>query len=213
MRIEPVEQPVQRRTALAELGEGLRYVLANKVILSLTIGVGLVSLFGIGMLNLLPAWAKDILKGDVTTNGWLVSARGFGSLISALMLAYWGSRKLRGKMWTIGAFVMPVLLFIFAWVRWLPLSLLMLVGVGWGFMLVINNSQAIIQSLVSDRLRGRVMGVYTLIFFGAMPLGSLLSGSLAEQIGEPVTVMVGAVALFLLAVAAWFFLPEIRRQD
>ena len=213
MRIQPVEQPVQRGTALAELGEGLRYVLANKVILSLTIGVGLVSLFGIGMLNLLPAWAKDILNGDVTTNGWLVSARGFGSLISALMLAYWGSRKLRGKLWTVGAFVMPVLLFIFAWVRWLPLSLLMLVGVGWGFMLVVNNSQAIIQSLVSDRLRGRVMGVYTLIFFGAMPLGSLLSGSLAEQIGEPVTVMVGAVALFFLAVAAWFFLPEIRRQD
>ena len=213
MRIEPVEQPVHRGTALAELGEGLRYVLANKVILSLTIGVGLVSLFGIGMLNLLPAWAKDILNGDVTTNGWLVSARGFGSLISALMLAYWGSRKLRGKLWTVGAFVMPVLLFIFAWVRWLPLSLLMLVGVGWGFMLVVNNSQAIIQSLVSDRLRGRVMGVYTLIFFGAMPLGSLLSGSLAEQIGEPYTVMAGAAALFFLAVAAWFFLPEIRRQD
>jgi MFS family permease len=213
MRIEPIEQPVQRGKALAELGEGLRYVIANRVILSLTIGVGMVSLFAIGMLNLLPAWAKDILHGDVTTNGWLVSARGLGSMISALMLAYWGSRKLRGRLWTIGAFVMPALLFIFAWVRLLPISLLMLVGVGWGFMLVVNNSQAIIQSLVSDRLRGRVMGVYTLVFFGTMPLGSLIAGSLAERIGEPFSVMAGAAALFILAVVAWLFLPEIRRQD
>jgi MFS family permease len=213
MRIEPVEQPRRRTTALVELGEGLRYVFANKLILSLIISVGLVSVFGIGMLNLLPAWAKDVLHGDVTTNGWLVSARGFGSLISALMLAYWGSRKMRGKLWTIGAFVMPVTLFIFAWIRWLPLSLVLLVGVGWGFMLVVNNSQAIVQSLVSDRLRGRVMGVYTLIFFGSMPLGSLLSGTVAERIGEPLTVMLGASALMFLAIAAWIFLPDIRQQD
>jgi MFS family permease len=213
MRIEPVEQPQRRATALVELGEGLRYVFSNKLILSLIVSVGLVSIFGIGMLNLLPAWAKDVLHGDVTTNGWLVSARGFGSLISALMLAYWGSRKIRGKLWTIGAFVMPVMLFIFAWIRWLPLSLVMLVGVGWGFMLVVNNSQAIVQSLVSDRLRGRVMGVYTLIFFGSMPLGSLLSGTVAERIGEPLTVMLGASALMILAIAAWIFLPDIRKQD
>jgi MFS family permease len=213
MRIEPVEQPLRRGTALAELGEGLRYVFANKLILSLIVSVGMVSIFGIGMLNLLPAWAKDILHGDVRTNGWLVSARGFGSLISALMLAYWGSRKMRGKLWTVGAFVMPVMLFIFAFIRWLPLSLFTLIGVGWGFMLVINNSQAIVQSLVSDRLRGRVMGVYTLVFFGSMPLGSLLSGTVAQRIGEPLAVMLGASALMILAVAAWIFLPDIRRQD
>ena len=120
---------------------------------------------------------------------------------------------MRGKLWTIGAFVMPVALFIFAWIRWLPFALVLLVGVGWGFMLVVNNSQAIVQSLVSDRLRGRVMGVYTLIFFGSMPLGSLLSGTVAERIGEPLTVMLGASALMILAIAAWIFLPAIRQQD
>lgn len=213
MRIKLEVKPARRTAALAELGEGIRYVLRNRMILSLIGSVGIVSVFGIGMMNLLPAWAKDVMHGDVTTNGWLVSARGFGSLISALMLAYWGTRKLRGKLWIYGAFTMPVMLFVFAWIRWLPLSLVTLLGVGWGFMMVTNNSQAIVQSLVPDALRGRVMGVYTLVFFGSMPIGSLLAGSVAQWIGEPVTVMVGAALMFVLAIAAWLFLPDIRRQN
>ena len=213
MRIKLETQPAPRVAAFGGTGRGIRYVLQNRMILSLIGSVGIVSVFGIGMMNLLPAWATDVLHGDVTTNGWLVSARGFGSLISALMLAYWGARKLRGRLWTYGAFIMPVMLFIFAWIRWLPLSLVTLLGVGWGFMMVLNNSQAIVQSLVPDALRGRVMGVYTLIFFGSMPIGSLLAGSLAEWIGEPLTVMLGASMLLVLAVAAWFFLPIIRRQE
>jgi MFS family permease len=212
MRINMVIQPARRAAALADLDEGIRYVLKNRMILSLIGSVGIVSVFGIGMMNLLPAWAQDVLHGDVTTNGWLISARGFGSLISALMLAYWGSRKMRGRLWTFGAFVMPIMLFVFAWIRWLPLSLFTLLGVGWGFMMVLNNSQAIVQSLVPDALRGRVMGVYTLIFFGSMPIGSLLAGSLAQWVSEPVTVMVGAILLFVFAVAAWVFLPNIRNQ-
>ena len=107
---------------------------------------------------------------------------------------------------------MPVALFVFAFIRWLPLSLVTLLVVGWGFMMVLNNSQAIVQSLVSDRLRGRVMGVYTLVFFGSMPVGSLLAGALAEKIGEPLTVMLGAGFLLVMAIAAWLFLPDIRKQ-
>jgi MFS family permease len=211
IKIEP--QPSRRSGALADLGEGIRYVLKNRMIISLIGSVGFVGLFGIGMMNLLPAWAKDVMGGDVRTNGWLVSARGLGSLISALMLAYWGGRKLRGRLWTVGAFIMPVMLFVFAWIRWLPLSLVTLLGVGWAFMLVVNNSQAIVQSLVSDHIRGRVMGVYTLVFFGSMPIGSLLAGSVAQRIGEPLTVMLGAGFLLILAVSAWLFLPKIRSQE
>ena len=212
MRIKLEAQPARRTAALVELKEGIHYVLKNRMILSLIGSVGIVSIFGIGMMNLLPAWAATVLHGDVTTNGWLVSARGLGSMISALMLAYWGTRKLRGRLWTAGAFVMPVMLFIFAWIRWLPLSLITLLGVGWGFMMVTNNAQAVVQSLVPDKLRGRVMGVYTLVFFGSMPLGALLAGSVAAKIGEPPTVMAGAAALLFLAIAAWIFLPDIRRQ-
>jgi MFS family permease len=212
MRIKLEAQPARHANALAELGEGIRYVLKNRLVLSLISSVGIVSIFGIGMMNLLPAWATDVLHGDVTTNGWLVSARGLGSLISALMLAYWGLRKLRGRLWTLGAFIMPVMLFVFAWVRLLPLSLVTLLGVGWGFIMVTNNSQAIVQSLVPDNLRGRVMGVYTLVFFGSMPIGALLAGTAAGKIGEPLTVMIGAALLLVTAIAAWIFLPDIRRQ-
>jgi MFS family permease len=213
MHIKSVDQPPRRSTVLAEMKEGLRYVFSHSLILSLVGSVGLVSIFGIGMLTLLPAWATDVLHGDVTTNGWLVSARGFGSLVSALMLAYLGSRKYRGRLWTIGAFIMPAALFLFAWLRWLPLSLLAMVGVGWGFMMISNNSNAIIQSDVPDELRGRVMSIYTLVFFGSMPIGSLLAGTLAQQISEPLTVMLGASFLMLLAIIAWIFLPEIRRKE
>jgi len=107
---------------------------------------------------------------------------------------------------------MPVMLFVFAWIRFLPLALLALLGVGWGFMMVTNNAQAVVQSLVPDQLRGRVMGVYTLVFFGSMPIGALLAGSVAGKIGEPLTVMSGAALLMFMAIAAWIYLPDIRKQ-
>jgi predicted MFS family arabinose efflux permease len=129
------------------------------------------------------------------------------------MLAYLGSRKNRGKLWMFGAFAMPLMLFIFAWIRWLPLALVALIGVGWSFMMIMNNSNAMMQSQVPDHLRGRVMSVYTLVFFGSMPLGALFAGTFAQKFGEPLTVMLGAALLMVLAIAAWIFLPGIRRQE
>jgi MFS family permease len=212
MRIKPIAQPNLRASVMTDLKEGLGYVFSHRLILSLIGSIGLVSIFGIGMMTLLPAWATDILHGDVTTNGLLVSARGLGSLVSALMLAYLGNRNLRGKLWTVGVFIMPIMLFIFAWIRWLPLSLLTLVGIGWSFMMIMNNSNAMVQSQVPDHLRGRVMSIYTLVFFGSMPLGSLFAGAFAEKFSEPVTVAVGAGVMMLMAIGSWIFLPLIRKQ-
>ena len=79
--------------------------------------------------------------------------------------------------------------------------------------MLINNSNAMLQSQVSDRLRGRVMSVYTLIFFGSMTLGSLIAGTVAEQLGEPWTVMLSSSILLVMAVVAWIFLPGIRKQE
>jgi MFS family permease len=213
MHIKVDVQPVRRSNALVEIGEGLRYVFTNRMVLILTCSVGLVAMFGFGLMNLLPAWATDVLHGNEVTNGLLVSARGFGALISALMLASMTRHKIRGKLWMVGFLIAPVAMFIFAWVRWLPLSLAILGVIGWGMMMMTNNSNALIQSDVPDNLRGRVMGVYALVFNGFIPIGALLAGGIAEKLGSPATVIICAAILFAFVVAIGIFLPEIRQQE
>lgn len=213
MHIKLDVQQARRSSAMTEIVEGLQYVFTNRLVLSLTATVGLVSLFGFGLMNLLPAWATDVLHGNEVTNGLLVSARGFGALISALMLASMTKHKIRGKLWTVGYMVVPAALFFFAWIRWLPLSLTFLVVIGWGMMMLTNNSNALIQSRVPDNLRGRVMGVYALVLNGFIPVGALLAGGVAQNLGSPVTVMLSAGVLLIFCVVTWIFLPEIRNQE
>ena len=212
MHIREDVKVVRNSKAIADIVEGLRYVFASRLILNLIGAVGLMGVFGFGLLNLLPAWATDVLHGNEVTNGLLVSARGFGALVSALMLASLVKVNIRGKFWIIGLFIMPVSLFFFALVRWVPLSLAMMVVVGWSLMMVTNNCNTLIQSDVPDVLRGRVMGVYSLIFNGAIPIGALLAGAVAERIGAPLTAMICAGILLVYALVAWVFLPDIRRQ-
>ena len=213
MHIKLDVQQARRSNAMTEIVEGLKYVFTNRLVLSLTATVGLVSLFGFGLMNLLPAWATDVLHGNEVTNGLLVSARGFGALISALMLASMTKHKIRGKLWTVGYMVVPASLFFFAWIRWLPLSLTFLVVIGWGMMMLTNNSNALIQSRVPDNLRGRVMGVYALVLNGFIPVGALLAGGVAQKLGSPLTVMLSAGVLLIFCVVTWIFLPEIRKQE
>ena len=213
MRMETTIQLPRQSTAFAGIAEGLRYTTANRLVASLTVAVGLVSIFGFGLMSLLPAWATDVLHGNEITNGLLISARGFGALVSALTLASMVRFKIRGKYWIIGVLILPVTLFIFAWVRWLPLSLVVLAVVGWSMMMITNNSNAIIQSVIPDQLRGRVMGIYALVFNGSIPIGSLLAGAVAQKIGSPVTVTLSAVILFILAIIAWVYFPDIRGQE
>ena len=209
MRLKPVGYVQRATTALVEIRSGIRYVAANRRVRTIIINLGVVSLFGMGFVTLMPAWAVDVLGGDATTNGLLQSARGVGALVGALMLAAAGGSLPRGRLFTLGSLVFPALLFIYAFLRWLPLSLLCLAGVGWGFMVMVNSSNVLVQTQVPDELRGRVMSIYTLAFFGLMPIGSFIAGRLAEQIGEPVTVVAGA--LILLGVALWILLrvPEV----
>ena len=213
MHMEKDVQPVRRSTAFAEIAEGLRYTVANRLIASLTGTVGLVSIFGFGLMSLLPAWATDVLHGNEITNGLLISARGFGALISALMLASMVRLRVRGRFWITGVLVLPAALFIFAWLRWLPLSLMMLAIAGWSMMMITNNCNVLIQSEVPDELRGRVMGIYALVFNGSIPIGALLAGAVAQSIGSPLTVTFSAAILLVLAMIAWVFFPDIRKHE
>jgi predicted MFS family arabinose efflux permease len=211
IKLEP--QPVHSSTAVEEIAEGVRYVLSNPLVLSLTGAVGMVNFFGFGFLNLLPAWATDVLHSGVTTNGLLISARGFGALISALMLASLGGQKIRGKLWMFGSLLMPVALFIFAWVRWIPLSLGILVVIGWSMMLITNNNNSMIQTEIPDALRGRVMGVYVLVMNGAYTIGELTTGAFAQRFGASATAIACAVILFTFGVISWVYFPYIHQHE
>src|SRR5581483_2069746 len=211
MKIKP--QPVKMRvnSAVEQLKEGLGYVYHHELIRTLILIAVVVSLFGLSFVTLLPAWAVGILGGDAATNGLLQSARGLGALAAAVMIVSLGNFRAKGKLLTIGSFVFPLALIVFAFVRSIPLSLAVLVVVGWGFMVLFNMLNTLLQGIISDELRGRVMSIYTLSFFGGMPIGSLWAGAVAEHFGEPFTVILGAVISLVFAVLIFWRIPKMRR--
>jgi MFS family permease len=213
MRLKPRLARPRATTAFADLKEGLSYVARHSIIRTIILVVAMVSLFGMGYVTLLPAWAVTVLHGDSTTLGFLQSARGVGALLAALFIASLGRFKFKGRLFTLGAWVYPLFLLVFAAVRWLPLSLLVLAAVGWGFMIVFNMANALVQTHVSDELRGRVMGIYTIGFFGMMPLSALLAGGLAEAAGEAPTVALAALVMLLFAGWLWLRAPQLRALE
>lgn len=212
IRVQPRPREQVRQSALEQLRQGFRYVAATRLTLMLILNMGVVALFGISIVTLLPAWSVKILHGDVTTNGLLLSARGAGALIGALMVATLGRPGVKGKLWTAGSFCMPLMLVSFALVRWLPVSILFLAAVGWSFMIQANTSNSMVQEAVPDDLRGRVMSIYMLTFFGGMPLGALWAGKMATYLSEPLIVMINSVILLAVAVLIWVRVPSLRRR-
>lgn len=213
MKLAPFEPVLRKTDTLSSLREGFQYVAKHQVIRGIIFNLGFISCFGFGLVALLPAWAVEVLKGDVITNGWLLSARGAGSLIGALILASLGTRKIRGRIWAWSSLLVPIFWLIFAWMTTIPLSLISIAVVGLFIIMSVNLSNAMVQTQVEDALRGRVMGIYTMIFFGFNPLGSLLAGYAADRIGEQWTVTFCAFILLLVAIYNWVKMPYIRDLD
>lgn len=210
MRLKPMLAKKRTTAALDDLKEGLRYTASHVAIRTLVSIAAVVSLFGLAFMTLMPAWATSVLGGDASTNGLLLAARGVGAVTGALLIAALGQFNGRGKLLTVGSFVFPLMMLIFAGVRWLPLSLLMLAGTGWGFMVLFNLANTLLQTLVPDDLRGRVVSIYTLGFFGLMPLGALLAGWAAEQWGEPNTLALSALITLVFSGWLWLRVPQLR---
>jgi MFS family permease len=208
-------QPPRVRTGSAfdDLIDGLRYVASHPTIRILISATMVTTIFGMSFAVLLPAWSVKILGGDSTTNGFLLSARGAGSLIGAFMIASLARIKIKGKLLTLGSLLFPILLLVWSAMRWLPLSLLVLVGVGWSTMLVLNISNILGQLHVPDQLRGRVMSIYTLGVMGMVPVGALLLGTVAEVIGEPTTVALGALVALAFGGVLWLYMPRLRALE
>jgi MFS family permease len=192
------------------LREGLRYVFRHPGIRSLVSITLVVSFFCMSYRTLMPAWAVNVLHGDAQTNGWLQSARGIGALIGALLIAALGRISYRGRLISMALLAIPVLLIFFALSTHLYLSLILLVGIGLSIIAVFNLVNASIQDLVNDELRGRVMSIYSLVFFGSVPIGSLLAGGIAEYAGEPAAIIIHSLAAFGFGLYIWFFKSGIR---
>ena len=206
--------PVGRRgSPMLELREGLRYVVHHQYIGVLIAMIGVSGLFGASLFSLFPAWAVAVLHGNETTNGLLLSARGVGALIGALFIASLGRFRFKGRVLTFGSFAFPILMLVFSALRGLPFSLLTLVAVGFAQILTFNLINALVQTQSEDRYRGRVMGVYSLVFFGSMPIGALVAGAIAQQTSEQLAVVLGASVLLVSAVLLWVFIPRMRRME
>jgi MFS family permease len=212
MKVQTTGSWAKRESVVRELMEGLRHVAGNQVIKILFVVIAVNQLFVFSLNTLVPAWSVSVLQGDATTNGFLYSFRGLGSLAGALGIASLGRFSFRGKVLTFGAFLSSALMIVFAFSHWLPISLLLMVGIGVGAIMVMNLANAMVQTMTPDRLRGRVMGAYTWIFFGSMPLGALWVGSLAERTSLPGTLVIDGMLGLVAAVIVWRFFPKLREQ-
>ncbi|MDD8025732.1 MAG: MFS transporter, partial [Acidobacteriota bacterium] len=211
MRLVKHVPPPRSASTLADLAEGLGYVRHHDIIRTFIVAVLVTSLFGNSFVTIVPAWAVKVLHGGAATNGFLTSARGLGALLAALLIASLGRFKFRGRLWTLGALALPVFLILFSLVRWQPLAYLAIFASGFALILVLNLANASVQTLTAPHLRGRVMGIYSMAFFGAMPLGSVLIGSLASRFGEPAALMATSAVVLLFMLGVTIARPNIRR--
>jgi MFS family permease len=198
---ERIIQP-QAGSALRSISEGFGFVAATPPVRALMLLLGLVSLMGMPYSTLMPVFADRILGAGAGGLGVLMGMSGAGALIGALALA--AKRSLRGLgrwvAWSSAAFGVSLILFSLSRTFWL--SALLLVPVGCSMMVQMASSNTLIQSMIPDHLRGRVMSIYSMMFMGMAPFGALMAGALAHRLDAAATVAVGGVAC--LAGAAIF---------
>ena len=200
-----------QRHVLHELAEGWRYIVASAAIRWILLMLGLVSLIGMPFTVLLPIVADKVLGGGAHTLGFLTAGTGLGALSCAVALAMRQSVRGLGKWLGIAAAILGVSLILFGLSHSFWWSMALMFGAGYGMMQQIVTSNTILQTIVADDKRGRVMSFYAMSVFGFLPIGSLFAGMLASWMGAPNTLILGG-ALCLLA-SVWYFgrLPDIRR--
>jgi MFS family permease len=209
MRIKPIEAQAHRLSMFEQMREGWDYVRTFRPIRSILLIFALLSLMGYPYAVLLPVFAGQVLHGGPHTLGWLTGASGIGALISGVSLTLRKSVIGLTRMLQIAAALLGGGLILFGLSHIFCLSILLMVFVGFGLMQGAAASNTIIQSLVPEDKRARVMSYYTMAFFGAAPIGSLLAGAMADWIGAPLTVIV--TGAFCVAGSIWFTfeLPKI----
>jgi MFS family permease len=197
-------------SALKDLKEGLIFIKNNTLILILITMIGVLSLFGLSYVILMPIFANDILNVGIKGLGMLMSSAGLGALIGALILARLGDFKYKGRFLILSAMIFSISLILFALSKVYLVSLITLVIIGGTSVaatVVINN---LLQTKVPDEFRGRVLSVFMLTFAGFMPFGNLIAGGLSQFFGVALTVMLGGIICTVFFIAINIFYPGIR---
>jgi MFS family permease len=209
MKVRSVPR-ISNRSPIEDIIEGFRWVNRTKIIRSLLFLIGLVSLVGMPYTVLMPVFADKILHGGARGLGILMGATGVGALFGALTLAAKTGIKGLGRWVTITCATLGISLFLFSFSTSFWLSAALLLPCGYSMMLQMACSNTLIQTIVPDHLRGRVMSLYSMMFMGMAPFGAFFGGALANRIGAPMTVAVGGIACVLGAI--WFgrALPALR---
>jgi MFS family permease len=200
------------RDVLADIREGLRFIARHSVIRPIMILVGAASLFAFSYAVLLPAYAADVLRTDEAGYGGMNTAVGLGALVGSFGVASLGRGGNRGTMLTFGSLLFPAALIGLAVARSLPVALVLLFLVGLGFVTQNVQANTLVQAMAPDELRGRVTSVYSLMFFGTAPFGSLLAGAVAQWLGSSLAIAVSATISLLIALTVLFFAPQVRRS-
>jgi MFS family permease len=200
----------RNRQVLQGLKEGFSYAFGFVPVRSVILLLALVSLTGMPYLVLMPVFAREILHGGSHTFGFLIGASGIGALTGALYLASRKDVLLVGRIIPLSAAIFGSGLIAFSLSRFFPLSLALMFVTGLGMITQMASSNTVLQTIVDDDKRGRVMSFYAMAFFGTAPLGSLLAGGLAERIGASATLIVGGIACLAGAAVFATRLPRLR---
>lgn len=211
MRLVPFPKPVSRTKPIEKMKVGFRYIRGENAILGLVVMVAAFSMVGFGALTLVPVFARDILVIGATGFGRLLSAQGVGALLGALLLIFFGDHLHKGKLMLISRILLGPAIIGLALSRtpWISMGLMALLGFSFITQLILTNT--LIQMLVPDELRGRVLSAYTWALGGFYPLGSLAIGLLGDQIGAPTAALISGIGCILLVLVNLVVFPSLQK--
>jgi len=213
MNIPPQRAEAKHMSAMANLKEGFAYVWSTPAVLALMTLAYVPRIFAVPYQTLMPVFQKDVLRVGPEGLGMLMAAPGVGAVIAILTIATMGNRIQREGRFLVGSIiVLGAAIITFSQITWFPLALVTLVVVGMFQMFFLASTATMLQMIVPDELRGRVLSLY-MLDRGFMPLGALFAGTSAHFLGAPTTVAImGTIVIILTSLVAWR-IPAIRKLE
>jgi MFS family permease len=210
MRVKPLVRDENRARAWASLKEGVRYAFGFAPIRTLLTIVAVTSLTSMSQNTLMPIFAAKILGGDELTLGWMLGSTGVGALAGSLYLASRRSVLGLGRVISVAGLVLGIAMMGFAWSRLLVISIPLLAIIGLCLVVQMASCNTMLQTIVDDDKRGRVMALFAMAFLGVAPLGSLWGGAVATLFSAPATVTIAALGCWATAAFFALRLPALR---